>query len=61
MYAFGIYGKVSVSLTQGMEITVHAPGDMKVSEGDTISVGVDPEKSHLFTEQGTAFDRASSQ
>ena len=52
---------VYLSMEEGMEITVHAPGDMKVSEGDTISVGVDPEKSHLFTEQGTAFDRVSSQ
>ena len=52
---------VYLSMAEGMEITVHAPGDMKVSEGDAISVGVNPEKSHLFTEQGTAFDRVSSQ
>ena len=52
---------VYLSIAEGMEITLHAPGDMKVSEGDTISVGVDPEKSHLFTEQGTAFDRIFSQ
>jgi multiple sugar transport system ATP-binding protein len=52
---------VYLSMEEGMEITVHAPGDMKVSEGDAISVGVDPEKSHLFTEQGTAFDRIFSQ
>ena len=52
---------VYLSMEEGMEITVHAPGDMKVSEGDVISVGVDPEKSHLFTEQGTAFDRVSPQ
>ena len=52
---------VYLSIAEGMEITLHAPGDMKVSEGDTIPVGVDPEKSYLFTEQGTAFDRISSQ
>ena len=52
---------VYLGMEEGMEFTVHAPGDMKVSEGDTISVGVDPEKSHLFTEQGTAFDRIFSQ
>ena len=51
---------VYLSMEKGIEITLHAPGDMMVSEGDTISVGVDPEKCHLFTGQGTAFERLSS-
>ena len=51
---------VYVITREGKEITVHAPGDKEVSEGDEILVGVSSESAHLFGEQGTAFERLSA-
>jgi multiple sugar transport system ATP-binding protein len=44
----------------GKDITVHAPGDMKVAIGDDVTIGFSGEKCHLFNEGGEAFQRLSA-
>ena len=51
---------VYVITKEGKEITVHAPGDKGVSEGDEILVGVRSESAHLFAQEGAAFERLSA-
>jgi multiple sugar transport system ATP-binding protein len=46
-----------VNTRDGSELTVHAPGDKVVSEGEEISVGLSSQNSHVFSEQGAAFVR----
>lgn len=49
-----------VNTRDGSELTVHAPGDKVVSEGEEISVGLSSQNSHVFTEQGAAFERLAA-
>ena len=51
---------VYVITKEGKEITVHAPGDKVVSEGDEIVVGVSAESAHLFEQHGNAFERLAA-
>ena len=51
---------VYVTTGEGNEITVHAPGDRGISEGDEILVGVSSDNAHLFGQQGVAFERLSA-
>ena len=44
---------------EGTEMTVHAPGDRVVSEGEKITIGVNKLECHLFDSGGMSFDRAS--
>ena len=51
---------VYVNTKEGKEITVHAPGDKGVSEGDEVFVGVGAGNAHLFGPRGAAFERLSA-
>ena len=51
---------VYVLTKEGKEITVHAPGDKGVSEGDEILVGVSSNSAHLFGREGNAFERLAA-
>ncbi len=42
------------------ELTVHAPGDKVISEGEQISIGVSSSTCHLFNQQGLAFERLAA-
>ena len=44
---------------EGTEMTVHAPGDRVVSEGEKITIGVNKLECHLFDSGGMSFDRIS--
>ena len=46
-----------VNTLDGREMTVHAPGDMVISQGDEISIGMKSANCHVFNEQGVAFER----
>ena len=49
-----------VNTRDGSELTVHAPGDKVVTEGQEISVGVNSESCHVFSEQGLAYERLAA-
>ena len=51
---------VYVIAKEGKEITVHAPGDKGVFEGDEILVGVSSNRAHLFARKGNAFERLAA-
>ena len=40
-------------------MTVHAPGDRVVSEGEIITIGVDKLECHLFDSEEVSFARIS--
>ena len=44
---------------EGAEMTVHAPGDRVVSEGEIITIGVDKLECHLFDSEEVSFARIS--
>ncbi|MEQ9491333.1 MAG: sn-glycerol-3-phosphate ABC transporter ATP-binding protein UgpC [Alphaproteobacteria bacterium] len=49
-----------VTTMQGEEITVHTAGDEVVRSGDTIDIGFDAAKCHLFQQAGPAFERVTA-
>jgi multiple sugar transport system ATP-binding protein len=46
-----------LSMAEGADVTVHAPGDMVVASGDRVAMGFNADKCHLFHENGDAFER----